>query len=51
MSKYIWVYGMRKKITFTCEESLWKEFRKKAIEGDIDYSSYIENLIKKELKH
>jgi len=40
----------RKKITFTCEEALWKDFRKKAIEKDKDYSYYLEDLIKKELK-
>ena len=39
----------RKKITFTCEEKLWKEFRKKAIEKDIEYSKYLEELIQKEL--
>jgi hypothetical protein len=40
----------RKKITFTCEEELWKEFRKKALDKNVDYSYYIEELIKKELK-
>jgi len=40
----------RKKITFTCDQELWKEFRKRAIEHDIEYSAYIEKLLKKELK-
>jgi hypothetical protein len=44
------VHMARKKITFTCEEDIWKEFRKKAIEKDKEYSHYIEELIKKELK-
>lgn len=48
----VYTYGCmgRKKITFTCDETTWKQFRKKAIEKDQDYSYYIEELIKKELK-
>ena len=41
---------VRKKITLTCEESLWKEFRKRAIEKGTDASHYLEELMKKEVK-
>jgi len=39
----------RKKITLTCDENVWKEFRKKAIEEGEDYSHLVEKIIKKYL--
>lgn len=50
ISVFLYCCMVRKKITFTCDEEVWKEFRKSAIEKDVDYSRYIEKLIKTELK-